>query len=162
MTLDRLLSRLYIGDARDACDVDALKERGITAVVCVAEELEREEDFVFAGERARPPGGNGIERQHFPLHDRDPARLSPEGARRAVEAYRASVTAVVDRVRGGETVLVHCQYGVSRSTTVCVGAVRQLASLSWNDALVRVTDAHPDGRMLNLDLMGYMMDRSGL
>ncbi|MGH2517835.1 MAG: protein-tyrosine phosphatase family protein, partial [Ktedonobacterales bacterium] len=50
---------------------------------------------------------------------------------------------VVERLRGGKRVLVHCYAGMNRSTTVCCAALMMLEGISAEAALARVRERHP-------------------
>ena len=50
---------------------------------------------------------------------------------------------VVERLRAGRRVLVHCYAGMNRSTTVCCAALMMLEGLSAEEALARVRERHP-------------------
>lgn len=50
---------------------------------------------------------------------------------------------VVERLRAGKRVLVHCYAGMNRSTTVCCAAVMMLEGISADEALSRVRERHP-------------------
>jgi atypical dual specificity phosphatase len=53
---------------------------------------------------------------------------------------------VIDRLRAGQRVLVHCSAGFNRSTTVCCAVLMQLENLSAEEALNRVREHHPWAR----------------
>lgn len=50
---------------------------------------------------------------------------------------------VVERLRGGQRVLVHCYAGMNRSATVCCAALMMLEGISAEAALARVRERHP-------------------
>jgi hypothetical protein len=50
---------------------------------------------------------------------------------------------VVERLRAGKRVLVHCYAGINRSTTVCCAALMMLEGISAEEALSRVREHHP-------------------
>jgi protein-tyrosine phosphatase len=50
---------------------------------------------------------------------------------------------VVERLRAGRRVLVHCYAGMNRSTTVCCAALMMLEGISAEEALARVRERHP-------------------
>lgn len=53
---------------------------------------------------------------------------------------------VVERLRAGQKVLVHCYAGVNRSASVCCAALMLLEGLSAAEALARVRENHPSCR----------------
>jgi hypothetical protein len=50
---------------------------------------------------------------------------------------------VVERLRAGRRVLVHCYAGINRSSSVCCAALMLLEGLSAEEALARVRERHP-------------------
>lgn len=50
---------------------------------------------------------------------------------------------VVERLRAGRRVLVHCYAGMNRSATVCCAALMMLEGVSAEEALARVRERHP-------------------
>lgn len=53
---------------------------------------------------------------------------------------------VVERLREGQRVLVHCSAGFNRSVTVCCAALILMENLSAEEALARVREHHPWSR----------------
>ena len=53
---------------------------------------------------------------------------------------------VIERLRKGQTVLVHCAAGLNRSTTICCAVLILLETLSAETALARVREHHPWAR----------------
>ena len=49
----------------------------------------------------------------------------------------------IERLQGGQKVLVHCSGGTNRSVTVCCGVLIRLEGLSAEAALARVRAHHP-------------------
>ncbi len=52
---------------------------------------------------------------------------------------------VVERLRAGHRVLVHCYAGINRSSSVCCAALMLLEGISAGEALARVRERHPAG-----------------
>jgi hypothetical protein len=50
---------------------------------------------------------------------------------------------VVERLRAGRRVLVHCYAGINRSATICCATLMLLEGLSADDALARIREQHP-------------------
>lgn len=67
----------------------------------------------------------------------------PDSADHDYAAFEAAVEHVINAVNDGDSVLVHCQAGVSRSPGVCSVALTELEGISLDDALNRVQDARP-------------------
>ncbi len=63
-----------------------------------------------------------------------------------VDEIRAEAGWVIERLRTGQRVLVHCVAGMNRSTTICCAALILLENLSAEDALDRVREHHPWAR----------------
>jgi hypothetical protein len=59
---------------------------------------------------------------------------------------RAEAQWVIDRLRAGQRLLVHCAAGMNRSATVCCAALILLEGLSAEAALDRVREHHPWAR----------------
>jgi hypothetical protein len=53
---------------------------------------------------------------------------------------------VIERLRAGQSVLVHCTAGYNRSATICCAALILLEGLSAEDALKRLREEHPWAR----------------
>jgi hypothetical protein len=51
---------------------------------------------------------------------------------------------VVEALRAGQSVLVHCAAGINRSSSVCCAALMLLEGLSAEHALARVRERHPE------------------
>ena len=97
------------------------REHGVSAVVDL-----REED---CDDEARLRAA-GIELLHLPTPDLEPA---------TAEMLDRGVAFVVERVRRGEKVLIHCQHGIGRSALL---ALCVLVEQGWNplDALAHAKD----------------------
>jgi len=64
----------------------------------------------------------------------------------AIDEIQAEAGWVVERLRAGERVLVHCSAGFNRSVTICCAALMLLEDLSAEAALARVREQHPWAR----------------
>jgi hypothetical protein len=60
------------------------------------------------------------------------------------EELLAEAAWVVDRLRAGQRVLVHCHAGINRSSTVCCAALMLLEGITADAALARVRERHPE------------------
>ena len=88
---------LFIGDYQASQDSDLLRELGISVVV--------------AAMRQRYSAADLIELHRVPIDD---------DARTNVMAHFPRVNDIIhEALAAGKSVLVHCQAGVSRSTTLC-------------------------------------------
>lgn len=70
-----------------------------------------------------------------------------DGAGNSREALQALVEAGLGAVRSGRRLLVCCDHGVSRSTTIAAGIVARRDGTSFDDALRRVQDRTGEHRM---------------
>jgi protein-tyrosine phosphatase len=57
--------------------------------------------------------------------------------------FAAAANHVIDSLERGDSVLVHCQAGVSRSPTICCTALAVTEGKTAEDALEEVEDLHP-------------------
>jgi hypothetical protein len=64
----------------------------------------------------------------------------------SADDIRAEAEWVIEHLRAGQRVLVHCQAGMNRSTTICCAALILLEGLSAETALERVRQHHPWAR----------------
>lgn len=66
----------------------------------------------------------------------------PDGNHEYADFKRAS-DYVIEQLENGETVLVHCQAGVSRSAGICSVALTETTELTLDEALEKVTESRP-------------------
>lgn len=120
MTATKLTENLYIGDIQDVRE-GSTKMFDHVVTVC--------QDNVEAN--------ISCDYSYFNLADGDdqqghnPGEFSQELVSNAVEE-------VVTSIRNGNTVLVHCHAGQSRSAAVCIATIAILEGIPWNDAYNRV------------------------
>ena len=70
-----------------------------------------------------------------------------EGARgMSLDEIQFEAQWVIDRMKSGERVLVHCVAGMNRSSTICCAVLMMLEGLSAEQALARVREHHPWAR----------------
>ena len=112
--MDRISAKLWLGEMADACDIEALKRNGITAVLSLVEDI--------CDRR-----GDGILWTGIFISDLQENPLS---------RYRQAVETIDRLLRGGHTVLVHCKAGISRSPAVVAGYLTSKEGLdplrAWN------------------------------
>lgn len=132
---DEVVPGLWVGGVPDRAAVRRLLRSGIDGVVDVRAEADPEAH----------PWPAGVEVRHVPLVDHG----TP-----TVAALRAAAQAVVDLVRDGRKVLVHCHAGQQRAPTVATAA---LVLMGWTlgDAYAAVSRARPqalptDGQLIAL------------
>lgn len=125
--MDRVEPTLYVGSLADAGDATALREAGIETVVRLTHE-------------APPDAPTGPTVHAHPMLD---------GPRNDAEAFAAAARTVVAALERGETTLVHCSAGASRSVSVAAAALAVHEGLDVREAFARVgaareeADPHP-------------------
>ena len=146
---DDLLMGAY---PQDADDVAALSEAGVTAVFNLVQDVEYE----YAGGReacAAALAEAGIREQRLEVVDY--GNLSPEH-------IELAVTTVLDWLRDGERVYVHCRAGMQRSAVVSAAVVAVHEGLEPRDALEQVRRRNPQANPLShqrRDLMRWWDQR---
>jgi len=113
--LDRVLEHLAIGDARDGLRPDPQ----VTALLCVAAEL-------------APPAARAVAHQ-VPIVD-----MQPIPARQLAEA----VEWIAGHVRR-QTILVYCNAGVGRSSSVVIAYLYLHRAMGFGGAVEQVAERHP-------------------
>ena len=119
---------LFIGGALDA-NPCAVEKNGITAVVsmCHCEsELERQK--------------YPIPIFKYPVEDKKPGVFE---MLYYLQMFTAATKKVVELVKNGDAVLLHCAGGLSRSVIVGILAIAVLENLSADDAYVRMATLRP-------------------
>lgn len=137
LTLSQCASQVHPGLWVSAMPAGSwpLEDWGVALVVSVADHLPPQAARRFAwGTRGDAVGQGRIVFLHWPIEDGDVPPLV------LAELVAGAVT---DAVRGGLTVLLHCQEGRNRSGFVAALATRQLLSCSGSEALARVRSARP-------------------
>jgi dual specificity MAP kinase phosphatase len=137
-TVSEILPFLYLGNERDAADRDRLKELGITHILNVTSHLplffEGEDDLTYCRLSASDSAHQNLT-QYF---------------QRAFEFIDAA------RKHNGK-VMIHCQAGVSRSSTVVIAYIMKHSSLSMSSAFHFVKSKRTIIAP-NFNFMGQLMD----
>ncbi|KAG8442455.1 hypothetical protein GDO86_011299 [Hymenochirus boettgeri] len=124
--MNKVLTGLFIGNFKDARDIEQLHKNNITHVVSIHES-------------ARPML-EGMKYLCIPASDSSSQNL--------IQHFKESIAFIHECRLKGEGCLVHCLAGVSRSVTLVVSYVMTITDLGWEDALsaVRVarTCANPN------------------
>jgi hypothetical protein len=64
----------------------------------------------------------------------------------SADEIRREAEWVIEQLRGGQSVLVHCVGGMNRSSTICCAVLMLLENLPAEQALLRVRETHPWAR----------------
>ena len=125
--MDRVAPGLWVGSLADASDAAALREAGIGTVVRLTHES--------------PAGGTAGPTVHeHPMVD---------GPRNDPEGFAGAVHETLAALERGETTLVHCSAGASRSVSVAATALAVHEGVDLREAFARVgaareeADPHP-------------------
>ena len=114
---------VYIGDIEDAGSSERLVDAGITAVVKLT--------------HAAPDAG-------YPDAVTVADHRMVDGPQNDPDAFAGAVRVATDLLEQGETVLVHCKRGTSRSGAVVAAVVAQREDVDLSTALGRVQRRKPD------------------
>ncbi|EMA09925.1 Dual specificity protein phosphatase [Haloarcula vallismortis ATCC 29715] len=117
--MDEVFPGLYVGTVADAGDQDLLRRHGVDKVV----------SLTFDSPESGFPGSVSVE--CFEMMD---------GPRNDREVFESAVEKVVELLENGETVLVHCSKGASRSPSVAAASVAVYEGLSIEEAFERVAN----------------------
>ena len=112
--MNEVLEWLYVGAVQDAEDYDALKAAGIGAVLTLAWPISHPDDIV-------------VERVFF--EDGEPI---PD------EVFYQALSFVRQQRRQGRNILIACSAGVSRSPTIAIAVLHELAGYPLVEAFRRV------------------------
>jgi protein-tyrosine phosphatase len=122
-----LCGKHFIGPDAD----EALRKTGATTAVCLSQSAELADRFPSYVQW---------------LHDNQPARAVwfpvPDLHAPAVDAAIHFVDALVDRIRAGEVLLVHCGAGIGRAGTMAAAVLMHLGA-SLDDAVATVAANRP-------------------
>jgi hypothetical protein len=119
--MDRVAADLFVSGIEGAGDGDALARHGVTAVVGLTHE---------------PPAGGypDVSVTRVPMVD---------GPRNDADAFGRAVAAAREALAAGETVLVHCSAGASRSVAVAATALALERDPGLEAAFERVAANRP-------------------
>jgi atypical dual specificity phosphatase len=120
--MDQVATDLFVGGIEEAGEATALDRHGVTAVVGLTHES--------------PPGGypDGPSVTTVPMVD---------GPRNDADAFARGVAAVREALAMGETVVVHCSAGASRSVAVAATALALEREPGLEAAFERVVANRP-------------------
>ena len=135
--MDQITNQIYIGSFQDAFSLDLLKEKNITAVLCVAAEIEDGYpwDIIY---------------HHVPLFD---CPLDGDEID-SPELLDIAVKSLETMIKSNHVVLVHCVSGISRSTAVVGVYLSRKDSISFDSAVKQIKrkrpKVDPSDEMINL------------
>lgn len=121
--MNKLRDNLYVSSYRDVTNDQALRAQGITAVLNVAYEL-NDPEF-------DPKIVKGLK-----------VGLMDSGEN-ADFMKKMAVETAKNLINNGETLLVHCAAGLSRSVYVCTMTIAELEGKDWHDVFIEVQKIHP-------------------
>nr|XP_028593678.1 dual specificity protein phosphatase 22 isoform X1 [Podarcis muralis] len=112
-TRRKILPGLFLGNFKDARDTEQLKKNNITHILSIHDS-------------ARPML-EGVKYLCIPAADSPSQNL--------VRHFKESIEFIHECRLGGQSCLVHCLAGVSRSATLVVAYIMTITDLGWEDAL---------------------------
>jgi predicted protein tyrosine phosphatase len=124
--MDKVAANLYVGTLADAGDTALLQEHGVDRIVSLT---------------------HGDPESGFPVPVSKCAMM--DGPRNDRETFRTAVEEILTRLQQGETILVHCSRGASRSPSVAAAAIALHEEITIEAAFEQVDeqrdefDAHP-------------------
>lgn len=121
--MEQVGSQLYIGDLEDAGSGETLVEQGITAVVKLTH---------------RSPA------TPYPDEITVADHRMIDGPQNDVDMFDAAVTEAIALRDDGETVLIHCKMGTSRSGAVTAAVLAHRHEMTVTSALDQIQRAKPD------------------
>ncbi|KAL0276391.1 UNVERIFIED_CONTAM: hypothetical protein PYX00_003979 [Menopon gallinae] len=133
----RVLPFLYLGNQKNAADLELLKSLGVTRVLNVTSDV---------------PGyheAEGISYRKLPASD--------SGQQNLKQYFEEAFDFIDEARKVGAKVLVHCQAGISRSATITIAYVMKHRLLSMVDAYKVVKSARPIISP-NLNFMGQLLE----
>ena len=121
-----IAENLYLGSAKNAADAGSLSRLRITYIVNCTEDLPQFHEDVSGG----------------PEYNRVPLKDVPGASLFAVrDSIEFVVSKIIDKLRRGERVLIHCLMGASRSVAVATLVLMKLQESTAMEAYARVSRA---------------------
>ncbi|XP_073980311.1 dual specificity phosphatase puckered isoform X3 [Rhodnius prolixus] len=139
----RVLPFLYVGNARDAKDLDLLKDLGVTRVLNVTLQA----TIQLSGSTSSD--GNVIAYRQLPASD---------STQQNIKQYFEEAFSFIEEARkNNSNVLIHCQAGVSRSPTIAIAYIMKHRGLTMIEAYKMVKNARSIISP-NLNFMGQLLE----
>jgi dual specificity protein phosphatase 1B len=120
---NEIMEGLWLGSLETACDKKGLNEHGITHIVCAIYDINPqfpESDFTY---------------HMVPVIDKPSAEIS--------EYFNECFNFIDDSIKDKKTVLVHCAFGVSRSSTLVCAYLIKKHDLTVSQAIFLVKSKRP-------------------
>ncbi|XP_014242686.1 dual specificity protein phosphatase 10 isoform X2 [Cimex lectularius] len=133
----RVLPFLYVGNARDARDIQLMKDLGVTKVLNVTQ----------AGVPSQE--ASGIAYRQLPASDSTQQNIK--------QYFEEAFSFIEDARKSNGSVLVHCQAGVSRSPTIAIAYIMKHRGVSMVEAYKLVKTARSIISP-NLNFMGQLLE----
>ena len=121
--MDRVAPDLYVGTVEDAGDSEVLGHAGVSSVV----------SLTFSGPDQGYAGGVDVFEQSM-----------MDGPRCDRESFESAVEVIVDLLEDGETVLVHCSKGASRSPSIAAVSLALRDGVGVDDAFSQVEEVRSE------------------
>lgn len=125
--LDRIVPRLYIGDSHAGRTEQLLIDRGITVSINVAKDLD-------------DPWMKTVKCVKFGLVDGESSENTPS-------LYYVAALSALNFIKLGESVLIHCHEGKSRSVAIATLVISQKHGLSLEDSFSLIKTFRPQVAM---------------
>lgn len=121
-SIDEVLPNLFIGSYDDACDSVTLDHFGITHILTVASDLPAKytEKYTYLIIQAL---------------DLDTQDLFP--------SFSQSFEFIENSLSNNGKVLVHCLYGISRSSTIVISYIMKKLNIHYEQAFTLLKEKHP-------------------
>lgn len=135
--MDQVMTNLWIGDYSSSQDAAALKQRGITHIVCASRSKQAQcasiRSLTSALARAVKQGYDdppGIKMYRILIDDTDKTNI--------IEHFPKACDFIAEARLHSQGVLVHCQAGVSRSTSLVAAYLMREMGLTTEQALQKI------------------------
>jgi hypothetical protein len=122
-SFDQVLPGLFIGSYENACDLELINNAGITHIVTVASDLS-------------PHFTEKLKYLIISALDNDSENL--------FDSFNSSYEFIQDALESQGKVLVHCLYGISRSSTIVISYLMKKNNWKYQEALNALRSCHPE------------------